>query len=265
MKPQFLIGPFCVFLSCGTISPIVDSGLPILPDAGRIDAGPGSDCLLAVQNCPTGNACMALTAASAVDGKCFSGECSLTDATTCPTSKKCAYVQTSNGPQRSCVAAGANGESAVCATETDCGSMLNCTNLSGTKKCVKYCATGSQCGSNQTCTGVLPIAMRPEFARFCVSDVACNVLVQNCPSGQGCYQNGTVTICFPAGQVAIGATCQTQSTNPSMFCAPGSTCAVSQAGSTTGTCAKNCNLDAGMPNCSTGLCQNVGQAFGVCP
>jgi hypothetical protein len=77
----------------------------------------------------------------------------------------------------------------------------------------------------------------------------CDILKQDCPAGEKCVPNGSLTRCVPAdpdGQTK-GEPCERQGTNDD--CGPGLVCWTDEPGSGPGTCEEMCSGEFDSPTC----------------
>lgn len=223
---------------------------------GATGGGSGTACSVASQNCPTGQSCMFKGDQSSV---CFAGACDVVTQNCATATDKCTYVQGASGPVRGCRPAGAVAEGMACTPADECAKGLLCVNAT----CVKFCYQTSNCTGSGQCISGVTITGTEEVPTTCVTLAACDPLLQNCPTGQGCYLAGSGPACVSAGNTANGAACTSGNA-----CVRGSICLGSPP---TATCHGYCNLDGGTPNCATtGQCggvtngQGVPQPFGAC-
>ena len=203
---------------------------------------------------------------------CLSGTaCDLEPNSGCSGTNVCAYAFESVRTNE-CIAPGTGALGTACDANTDCASGFSC--LFGF--CTELCCpdTGS-CTASTTC-GTVDV-MGTDFTdtlHVCLCDVggsscppdhfcnpigtgtrgtclaqgACSRLMQDCPSGQGCY--GSIRECAPPGTAAIGEAC---TNHPD--CVPGAWCRGSGG---SGQCASYCEV-GGTDVCPAGfVCTSFG-------
>jgi hypothetical protein len=243
-------------------------------DGGTPDADGGhqaSACdVTRQQGCDAGALCLRGVLEGGGQGnRCFPGECDPV-AQNCPTGKKCTYVRQGSTTSRQCVPDGTVTESGTCqSTATPegnfydtCKAGLYCTDQAvadggTTFLCRKFCHGNEQCTAPSECIEVLRFAGSDELPRVCgVPGPRCELLVQGCASGLGCYPSPTSgPVCVTAGATAEGAAC-----TYSNDCQPGSACVKDGAGLV---CRRMCRSPSGEPGCATGRCEPLQDFAGV--
>ena len=222
--------------------------------SGSTGGGSGTACTLGGTDCGTSASCMH---ASQTTTACFAGPCDVV-AQNC-SSGKCSYLPLADGgAARGCTAAGAvtlGQPCALSATGDNCATGLLCIN----SKCEKLCNFNTDCGAGGLCAVYLTLPGLAEMPTACFVPTTCDVLAQNCPSGEGCYfsQAGTPG-CFTAGTLTVGTACGSGGN-----CVPGAMCIGPSA--TSAFCRQLCNLDGGAPTCTGAACQGLsGLPVGAC-
>jgi hypothetical protein len=229
-------------------------------------------CDFTLPQCPVGTECL-LNDVNGTAGKCVPGACSVLQQDCTMANTKCIVApQTDGGFARVCspFTAGDGGvaEGANCTPQVPdpCQRGAQCLGIQGqpAPTCRRYCNPIVGCGAGAECNFGISFASAAgpsnELHLVCSAVTPCDPITQMpCSANEGCqvYRQGAPPGCLPAGQVAAGGTCTS-----SAFCVRGLQC-VGQGGS--GICRAFCNLDAGMPSCAAGMCQNLmGVGIGVC-
>ncbi len=216
-------------------------------------------CGLSNQNCSAGSACMVSDVTNlSLTTACFAGACDLVGQN-CPSGTRCDYAGTN--PVRTCVAAGSTTFDQVCTASSACARGLVCISAgTPTTYCAKYCYVDNDCPSNFRCLQPLSVRNNAEIPYICARwSIGCNPLSStSCNSGESCQISPSGTNCGSTGSSAIGITC----TDSAGQCITGTTC-FDDGRSTT--CREICNVDGGVPGCSSGSCRAiVGHIVGVC-
>jgi hypothetical protein len=194
----------------------------------------------------------------------------------CPSGEAC--YPTSSNPAADCAAAGTGGPGNGCSQNGHCAIGFTCVVTSSGGECNEICQIGGApvCPGNGivcqplggtgipdfgVCSATTPSTI-PSTTTTTMPPATCDVFLQDCLSGFGCYPTGTVpaTQCLPAGTLPEGATCASLTS-----CQAGLVCI----GSTLGTaCRQICELGgpaicAGFSGCTAVPGSNIPD-FGVC-
>ncbi len=227
------------------------------PDAG----GPEGGCDLEAQNCDGGALCLELEDDEGLTTACVPG-CAPWGGG-CSDGERCAWITGAGGTSaRTCVPAGDAGTNDVCSGTTAADTcvdghvcLLQPLEDGGTEgRCRPYCHEDGQCAAGERCFLTLAPEGSPERPRVC--EAVCELLAQDCDTGEGCYPGPVSPACYPAGTLAVGDGCTW-----SDECVPGAAC------SGDGVCVALCGT-AGMPACAAGACTAVtlpgASGVGVC-
>ena len=204
---------------------VCDDGSNVGGEGGCVACGVVQVCGDGVQNgteqCDDGN-----TANSdGCDADCTVGfiACDITSSN-CPTGTSCYPTGTEIfGNGDFCLTVGTLPEGASCGPPNACQAGLGCVPTVTGKRCSALCDETLPCADGDVCVS----QAYPSALSACTIEV-CDIFVQDCPSGQGCYpvsigfagQTYTGDFCYPAGTGTAGTACN----NGWLDCAPGLGC-----------------------------------------
>jgi hypothetical protein len=196
-------------VGCDSPQAVPDTGIDAGSDAGASDSG-----------------------APDAGAACLGGStCDLVPNRGCGAAQTCSYAYAGGARTNACLAPGARALGEVCAASTDCARGLNCLNGFCLELCCPgaapdSCMTGTTCGAVTLtisagvtddvglCGCTIGGAACPaghycdptsDTRGICLAQGSCDRLMQDCPSGQGCY--GTIRECATAGTVAEDGAC----------------------------------------------------------
>ena len=174
----------------------------------------------------------------------------------CAEGENCIFTS-DQGLGTECIPGGTKAYGEACSGTPDCQYGL-CLQLQDTdgSYCYQYCKISAHCGGDATCIQL----SETDYSVCEITDIqeeaqSCQLLLQNCDPGQGCYPDDDGPICKTAGDSPEGETCNSDSD-----CVPGHTCV-------NHTCYKYCDKTKPIEEeCGslTSQCSGPGSYIGYC-
>jgi hypothetical protein len=227
---------------------------------------PGSTltpCDITTNLCPPGTMCVAQNPSMSAAGLCVPG-CNLVTQDCGPAQQCLVAAVDGGGVGRVCAPRSptnlAPGSTCTPALPDPCQVGSQCVQVQGASTCREFCSITSVC-SRGACTNIINFAgaSGATESHLICEGTGCDPLSQQpCTLSQNCSLTASGSSCLPAGTVPNGGTCSGAAT-----CARGLQCVVSAPGASTGLCRRFCNLDGGLPSCTSGTCQALMAAGGV--
>lgn len=137
------------------------------------------------------------------------GVCDILCQTGCEMTEHCVTVAT-DPVESKCETRGVKGQDVECDMNMDCGVGFGCRNFRGDQACRQYCDPSGKndplCQEDYAC---IPINSEPR-AGICVKVThSCEILSDNCPDGEECYDFQSGRRCAVAGDKTLGEECTT--------------------------------------------------------